>query len=237
VSYAAAYGSGRALAHLFLQRGVEPPYQLVVVVPTANMIRAREIGALYDRFDFLAHGGRAVLLPVLDHTLERGTGGPPTAGLNAERDRLLTWSKDLKRAVDYAEQRPDIDATRLAYYGISMGAVFAPTFVAVDPRYDAAILMSGGTSGPRMAPEVDPWNYAPRVTIPVLMLNGRDDFIYPAETRQLPLFEALGTAPGHKSRMVYEGGHVNLMIRLDVIRQILSWLDDRLGAPRAARRP
>jgi dienelactone hydrolase len=236
VSYAAAYGTGRALSHLFLPRGVEPPYQLVVVVPSANMIRVRQIGALYDRFDFLAHGGRAVLLPVLDHTLERGTGGPPPPGRNAERDRLLTWSKDLRRAIDYAEQRPDIDATRIAYYGISMGAVLAPTFLAVDSRYDTAIMMSGGTGG-NLAPEVDPWNYAPRVTIPLLMLNGRNDFIYPIETRQLPLFEALGTAPAHKSHMVYDGGHVNLMIRVDVIRQILSWLDDRLGPPRAGRRP
>jgi dienelactone hydrolase len=235
VSYAAAYGSGRALAHLFLPRGAEPPYQLVVVVPSANMIRVREIDALYDRFDFLVHGGRAVLLPVLDHTLERGTGGPPPAGRNAERDRLLSWSKDLRRAIDYAEQRPDIDTTRLAYYGISMGAVLAPTFLAVDPRYDTAVLMSGGATGLRMAPEVDPWNYAPRVIIPLLMLNGRDDFIYPAETRQLPLFDALGTAPALKSRMIYDGGHVNLMIRVDVIRQVLSWLDDRLGPPRVAR--
>jgi hypothetical protein len=69
------------------------------------------------------------------------------------------------------------------------------------------------------------------------MLNGRDYFIYPAQTKQLPLFDALGTAPARKSRIVFEGGHVNLMIRIDVIRQILSWLDDQLGPPRAERHP
>jgi dienelactone hydrolase len=230
VSYTAAYGSGRALSHLFLPRGADPPFQLVVVVPSANMLRARSIDALFDRFDFMAQAGRAVVLPVLDHTLERGGGGQLPAGRNAERDRLLDWSRDIRRAIDYAERRPDIDATRLAYFGISMGAVLAPTFLAGEARFDTAVLLSGGTIAPT-APEVDPWNYAPRVTIPILMLNGRDDFIYHAETRQLPLFNAFGTPPADKRRSVHDGGHVNLMIRLDVIREILGWLDARLGQP------
>jgi formylglycine-generating enzyme required for sulfatase activity/tRNA A-37 threonylcarbamoyl transferase component Bud32/dienelactone hydrolase len=230
VSYMGA-GGGRTLAHVFLPRGVDPPYQLVVVVPTANIIRARSIDALYDRFDFLAQAGRAVIVPVLEHTLERGDGGPVPPGRNAERDRLLTWSREIRRALDYAERRPDIDSTRVAYFGISMGAVLAPTFVAGEPRFDTAVLLSGGTV-PATAPEVDPWNYAPRVTIPILMLNGRDDFIYPAETHQRPLFDAFGTPAANKRRSVHDGGHVNLMIRLDVIREILGWLDAHLGPPR-----
>ena len=96
-----------------------------------------------------------------------------------------------------------------------------------------AVLLSGGTLGPS-APEVDAWNYAPRVKVPVLMLNGRDDFIYPAATRQIPLFEALGTPAADKRRLEFEGGHVNLMVRVDVIREILQWIDSRLG--RQARR-
>lgn len=228
ISYTAAYGTGRALAHLFLPTEAAPPYRVVVVVPTGNVIRARSIDELFDRFDFLVQAGHAVLLPVLDHTLERGTGGPVLEGRNAERDRVLTWSKDLRRALDYAETRSDLDTTRVAYFGISMGAVFAPTLIAVEPRIDTAVLLSGGTLGPR-APEVDTWNYAPRVKVPVLMLNGRDDFIYPAATRQIPLFEALGTPAADKHRLEFEGGHVNLMSRVDVIREILQWIDSRLG--------
>jgi len=43
-------------------------------------------------------------------------------------------------------------------------------------------------------PEVDPFNFAPRVRQPTLMLNGRYDFAFPVETSQLPLFQLLGTA-------------------------------------------
>ena len=32
-----------------------------------------------------------------------------------------------------------------------------------------------------------------------------------------------------KRRLEFEGGHVNLMIRVDVIREILQWIDSRLG--------
>jgi dienelactone hydrolase len=226
ISYTAAYGTGRALAHLFVPVEAAPPHRVVVVVPSGNAVRARSIDELFDRFDFLVQAGHAVLLPVLDHTLERGSGGPAPEGRNAERDRLLTWSKDLQRALNYAETRSDLDATRVAYFGISMGAVLAPTLIAVEPRIDTAVLLSGGMLGPR-APEIDTWNYAPRVKVPVLMLNGRDDFIYPAATRQIPLFDALGAAD--KRRLEFEGGHVNLMVRVDVIREILQWIDSHLG--------
>ena len=67
----------------------------------------------------------------------------------------------------------------------------------MDPRFKTAVLASGGLNDDE-SPEIDAWNFAPRVKIPVLMLNGRDDFIFPLETHQEPLFEALGTLPPDK---------------------------------------
>ena len=55
-------------------------------------------------------------------------------------------------------------------------------------------------------PEVDSWNFAPRVHIPVLMLNGRDDFIFPVETNQKPLFRAFGTKAPDKKHVLDHGG-------------------------------
>ena len=54
-------------------------------------------------------------------------------------------------------------------------------------------------------PEVDALNFAPRVKTPILMLNGRDDFTFPVETSQEPLYRLLGTAAADKGRGVYEG--------------------------------
>ena len=70
----------------------------------------------------------------------------------------------------------------------------SPRLIAVEPRFKAALLFSGGTFE-KVSPEVDAWNFAPRVKIPVLMLNGKDDFRFPLETSQQPLFQALGPAP------------------------------------------
>jgi dienelactone hydrolase len=135
---------------------------------------------------------------------------------------------DLGRSIDYLETRPDIDTTRLAFYGVSMGAAEGARLVAVDPRFKTAVLASGGLAdeGP---PEVDAYNFAPRVHVPVLMLNGRDDFIYPMKTHQMPLFEALGTPEPDKVFRPYDGGHANLLTRPDLIGEILDWLDKRLG--------
>jgi len=52
------------------------------------------------------------------------------------------------------------------------------------------VLVSGGL---QLDPpeEVDTWNFAPRVQVPVLMLNGRSDFMAPFEPNQRLLFENL----------------------------------------------
>jgi hypothetical protein len=45
----------------------------------------------------------------------------PARRTNAQREILIQRSQDLGRSVDYLESRKDIDGTKLAYYGISLG--------------------------------------------------------------------------------------------------------------------
>jgi pimeloyl-ACP methyl ester carboxylesterase len=77
--------------------------------------------------------------------------------------------------------------------------------------------------------EVNSWNFAPRVRVPVLMVNGRYDFIFPLETNQKPLFQALGTKEPDKRHVLYDGGHRNLVTRPDLIGEVLDWFDRYLG--------
>ncbi len=86
-------------------------------------------------------------------------------------------AKDLGRSIDYLETRTDIDRERLAFYGVSSGAFLAPPLLAIEHRFKAAVLQGGGLAFDKPLPEVDPFNFAPRVTLPVLMLNGRYDFV------------------------------------------------------------
>jgi pimeloyl-ACP methyl ester carboxylesterase len=96
---------------------------------------------------------------------------------------------------------------------------------ALEPRLKAGVLQGAGIDD--VPPEIDSLNYAPRVRIPTLMLNGRYDFDLPVETRQRPLFRLLGTPAENKRHAVFEKGHA-LPVE-DVAPEILPWLDRYLG--------
>jgi dienelactone hydrolase len=175
--------------------------------------------------DFLIRSGRAVLFPVYKGTYERG----PSIGapLHEYRDLMIAWSKDLGRALDYLETRPDVDRTRLGYFGLSLGASAGVVFTALEPRFRASVLLAGGLSSIDLPGEIDGFNFAPRVRVPTLMVNGRDDFEEPLEAIQKPLFQALGTAPADKRHAVLDGGHLPRL--QDTVREVLDWLDRHLG--------
>jgi hypothetical protein len=84
-----------------------------------------------------------------------------------------------------------------------------------------------------MPAAADPFHFAPRVKLPLLMLNGRGDFSYPLETSAAPLFRLLGTPEPHKRLAVFESGHVPPPI--EVSREVVGWLDRYLGPVSAGR--
>ena len=103
-----------------------------------------------------------------------------------------------------------------------MGAIVA----AVEPRLRTLVLVAAGLDD-GLPPEVDGVHFAPRVRVPVLMVNGRYDFMAPYETSQLPLFRLLGTPAADKKHVVFDCGHVPPWP--DVVRETLDWLDRYLG--------
>ena len=166
------------------------------------------------------------MFPIYKGTYER-LGTPPHSGTNAERDETIQQAQDLRRSIDYLETRPEIDATRLAYYGISWGAVQGPIMLAVEKRFKAAVFAAGGCNGQKVLPEADSMNFASRVKVPVLMINGRYDFEIPLETCQEPLFRLLGVPPKDKRHVLFDTGHAPP--QLPVMKEALNWLDHYLG--------
>jgi dienelactone hydrolase len=217
-------------AHLFLPSRGKPPYQTVVLFPGSLAIHTRTFGLMeIRRVDFLVKSGRALILPIYKGTFERG--GEVTSDYPEPtafyKDHVLMWGKDLGRTIDYLETRPDLDASRIAYYGVSWGGALGAILPAVEKRIRANVLYVAGLCFQRALPEADQINYVSRVTQPTLMLNGELDFFFPAESSQKPMFERLGTPAEHKKRLTYPRGHT--VPKADLITESLAWLDRYLG--------
>ena len=90
------------------------------------------------------------------------------------------------------------------------------------------MLLSGGLPFDGAPPETEPLNFAPRITLPVLMLNGRYDLLLTVEASQEPLYKLLGTPLEDKRHYALEGGHSSLP-RAEVVRLSLDWFDCYLG--------
>ncbi len=233
VSFRAAHGNERVTAYLFLPRNAVHPFQTVVTFPGTYALDLRTSARLETQwFDFFVRSGRAVVHPIYKGMYERTIGEDYATCIskpNVWRELALQWHKDLGRTLDYLETRGDFDHEKLAYHGLSLGTVQAPRLLALEPRLKVAVLFWGGLLH-RVSGEVDPLHYAPRSTVPTLMVSGRSDPIFPESTSQLPMFRLLGTPDKDKRRVVVEGGHV--AFNQDVVREALAWLDKYLGPVR-----
>jgi len=221
----AAYENERLTAFLYIPKGVEPPYETVVYFPGAAAIFRRESPAVDDSSlgFFLLRSGRAILFPVLKGTFERGTswnGWPDET--NFYRELVIHWSKDIGRSLDYLETRSDITLGRLGYFGLSWGAAMGPIMIAIELRIKAAVLVVAGLDTFVTQPEVDPFNFLPRVTPPTRMINITADYFYPLETSALPFYELLGAKPKDMVLMERAGHYVP---RNRVTIETLDWFD------------
>lgn len=231
ISFGAAYGNERVIVYLFTPRRVAPPYQPVVFFPGTNAFLLRSSQRLGDMYlvSFIVRGGRALLYPVYKSSYERGDGftDDNPAATTAYRDHLIQWSKDLGRTIDYIESRSDLDHGKIAFYGLSTGAEIGPTLAAVEDRIKVGILVGGGLMRQKALPEADQINFVSRARQPMLMVNGRYDYLLPLESAQLPMFRLLGAAPNDKRHAIFETGHVPTGDAMT--KEILDWLDRYLG--------
>ncbi len=230
ITFNAAYGNERVIAHLFLPKNVSAPYQTVVYFPHSGAQSFHTLEPSQSALiDFLMKSGRALMFPIYKDTYER-LGNPPDAGTVAERDETIEQADDLRRSVDYLETRDDIDRERLAYFSISWGSERGPIMTSLEKRFKVAVFAAGGCDPDAVLPEADPMNFAPHVKIPVLLINGRYDFVFPLDTCQEPLFRSLGSPAQDKSHVLYDTGHAPPL--LPMMKDTLNWLDHYLGPVR-----
>jgi formylglycine-generating enzyme required for sulfatase activity/dienelactone hydrolase len=228
VSYSAAYGDERVPAFVFLPKNAKPPYQALVYHPGSGAAASTYASMDgFNRIEFIIRSGRAVIYPIYIGTFDRKFPQPQSAA--DVKERVVKRFQDLRQSVEYLASRADIDASKIGYLGVSQGAGWAPVMVSVEERFKTAVLFEGGLYQQPFPPEVDAINFLPRVHIPVLMLNGRYDYTFPVESSQKPFFRWLGTPEKDKRQVLYDAAHDVMVNRTQVVKEVLSWLDQYLG--------
>ena len=225
VTFNAAYGNERMFAYLYLPTNASPPYQTVVYFPGTEALDLQSSRNLtLFGWDFIVKSGRALVCPIYKGHYERHDGFEKVGESSPllYRDHLIAWSKDLGRAIDYIETRKDLDHEKLAYYGVDSGAELGNIFLALEKRIKIGVLVGSGFGFRKMPPEVDKINFAPRVTMPILMVNGRYDYVFPLESSPKPMFRFLGTPEKDKRHAVFDGGHSPPHDQM--IKEVLDWL-------------
>jgi dienelactone hydrolase len=244
VTFDAAYGRERVIAHLYLPRQGKPPYQTVVFFPGNMGFWAKtpfpggnppSVAGAHG-IATIVRGGRAVLFTVYKGTYDRWVKEAPFVPQEMSWGTrlmwVIQWYQDFARSVDYLHERSDIDHEKLGYLGASWGASMGLINLALDDRFKAAVLAYGGLPRGRIAlPEMDHLNFVSRVRVPVLMIDSKNDPFFPLETSQLPMFRLLGTPQKDKHFVPYDvSGHAVPDPMWE--NEMLSWLDLYLGKVR-----
>jgi len=234
----AGYNGERMDVILFVPRRARPPFQPVILFSGSQIfnfpatVDSIEPGFAAMPIDYIVKSGRMLVQPVFQGSYERFKAPLDRRDQVRVTQTMIQWRWDLGRTIDYLATRPDVDAARIGFVGISLGGTITMPLLAVEPRIRAAVLLSGGLFIMlEDSPVIDAVNYAPRVKIPVLMVNGRLDEVLPVETSQLPLFRLLGSPADQKRHVLLNSGHGSPP-RAEVLRETLGWYDKYLGEVR-----
>lgn len=201
---------------------VYPPLHYFTVPPNIDDIGPGELG-----FDFVLKSGRALIFPAFSGSLNRMT--DPTIVMGTTEDQLrqfkemtVKWHTDTGRVLDYLAERDDFDSKNINFLGMSFGAIEMPIILLNEERFNTAVLLSGGFD-PFKPPHSDGIVYENRITTPVLMLNGEQDYLMPV-LMQERLFSFLGAKEDDKRYVRLNSGHWPLP-RSQMVNEILNWLD------------
>jgi len=100
--------------------------------------------------------------------------------------------------------------------------MMGPLPCASEKRIRTGILIGGAMPFPLIA------GWAARVTTPMLMLNGRFDYL-DFDRTQAPMFRLFATPAEHKRLLVYPTDHSLGGYEKEMVTESLAWLDKYLG--------
>ncbi len=149
-----------------------------------------DAGYAVMRIDICCHGDRKTQEWEFDLT-----------GPNRYRTREMMSQTvfDLRRALDFLATRPEVDTSRIGFFGISLGGIIGTIFCGVDDRVRVpVIVLAGGRMNLMFGKKalsketrnylsiIDPINFVQMISPrPLLMINAEHDDIVPPITSRL----------------------------------------------------
>jgi formylglycine-generating enzyme required for sulfatase activity/predicted esterase len=203
----------------------------IILYPGANYYRnppeIDEVNPGEYGLDFIIKSGRALVWPAYKGSMNRindmNISFPRTPDhMRMFRQLLSNWTVDTSRAIDYLQSRNEFNPDNIFYVGMSYGGIYTTHVLLFEDRFKAAVLYVGGMT-PGIPPMSDGKNHFPRMKLPILMLNGRQDYLVPESAPQ-SMFSFIGTPEKDKRLVFYDSGHWPLP-RNQMIKETLSWLD------------
>lgn len=158
------------------------PHPAILLVHGAGSFWGRNEDWCMDWIDVLARAGYCVLcIDNADHG-ERMTEpfGRREVGSYRHREWMVQTVTDQRRGLDYLLTRPEVDPSRIALLGGSLGGHIGCLVAGLDDRFTAVVLtvvgawVEGATDDPGKR-WVSMLNFAPRICAPVLMVNATGD--------------------------------------------------------------
>ena len=153
------------------------------------------------------------------------------------RNVMIQTVFDLRRAVDFIETRKELDASRIGYYGISLGGITGTIFCGVEDRIKVPVVaLAGGQMNLRFKDQADsdeakdfvgpiePINFVKQIAPrPFLMLNAKNDEVIPPAMSKL-LFDA---AKNPKEIIWYDAKHRDAPVDI-IYRDGINWFKKHL---------
>lgn len=193
---------------------------------TGGIVRKRllEVGYAVLALDAQCHGDRISqndFAPV-NHYHDPAQGEVQRKGYFTQQDIYIQTTRDYRRAIDYLETRPDIDAKRIGVVGYSMGGTQSFLLTGVEPRVKVVVSCVVPAERSKWSP-IAPQNFAGRIgDRPFLMIMGRTDEMCPIDhARQL---HAL-IKSSHTDLLILDAGH---KLSADYVPHAVDWIRKHL---------